>query len=143
MTGVWLIRISRLLLHEDTFELMVAPAIADLQCGPTAGAYAAVWTSMAGALTDDFTGDIRYVCEDIVTLMGLIAIQATYYSGMLLLLVAGMTTTQIAESLATGGTRALSAVIVFVFALSALPTMLCFWPPRRVRDSEPPSYLAT
>jgi hypothetical protein len=135
MAGAGLIRIARLLLHEDTFELMVAPAIADLQCAPTASAYAAVWTSMAGALTDDFSGDIRYVCEDITTLMGLIVIQASYYSGMLLLLVAGMTTTQIAESLATGGARTLSAAIVFVLALSALPTMLCFWPPRRVRET--------
>lgn len=135
MAGTWLIAIARVLLHDDTFELMVAPAIADLQRAPTADAYAAVWSSLAGALTDDFGGDIRHVREDIGTLMSLIVIQASYYSGMLLLLVAGMTTTQVVDSLATGGTRMLSAAIVFVFALSALPTVLCFWPPRRVRET--------
>ena len=143
MAGAGLIAIARLLLHEDTFELMVAPAIADLQRAPNAEGYAAVWRSLAGAVADDFGGDVRHVCEDLGTLMSLILIQASYYSGMLLLLVAGMTGPQIADSLATGGTRMLSAAVIFVFALSALPTMLCFWPPRRVRETEEPSYLAT
>jgi hypothetical protein len=136
MVGAWLIRIARALLHEDTFELMVAPAIADLQCAPSASGYSAAWASLAGALGEDVGGDLRYLADDIGMLMTLIIIQASYYSGMLLLLVAGMTTDQMVASLEGGGMRSLSAALLFVFTLSALPTMFCFWPPRRARGHE-------
>jgi hypothetical protein len=136
MTGTALIRIARGLLHEDTFELMVAPAIADLQCDPTPDAYAAVWTTLLGALWVDFDGDLRLIFEDAAMLLALVVIQAAYYSGILLLLVAGMSSRQMVTSLAGGGGRPFAAAVFFVLAVSALPTMLCFWPPRRSHDHE-------
>jgi hypothetical protein len=133
MTGGWLTDIARVLLHEDTFDLMVAPAIADLQFDTTPAAYVTVWTSLAGALGDDFVGDVRFVTEDIGTVLGLVIIQASYYTSMLLLLVAGMSARDIFESLANGVTLQLVAAAVLVFGASTIPTLLCCWPPRRVR----------
>jgi hypothetical protein len=56
--------VARSVLHEDTYELRVAPAIADLQIDATPAAYAAAWSSLAGACAEDFWLDVRAVAED-------------------------------------------------------------------------------
>ncbi len=136
MTGDLLTRITRALLHEDTFELMVAPAIADLQLEPTPAGYAAVGRSAVGALCYDIDGDLRLVCDDIGMLATLVLIQASYYSGMLLLLVARMNAKEALEHMATFAPQ-LVAAILFILGLSLFPTLLCFWPARRTGPHDP------
>ena len=131
MTGDFVARVGRVLLHEDTFELMAAPAIADLQLEPTTGAYAAAWSSLLGGFADDFCGDIRLVLDDIGTLATLVIIQAGYYSCMLMLLVAHMRTPEALQVVAAGAPPEFFIALFLIFTISTLPTLLCFWPPRR------------
>lgn len=135
MTGDLLAGAGRVLLHEDTFELMVAPAIADLQREPTPGGYAAVGATLAGAFVDDFCGDLRLVIDDIGTLATLVIIQAGYYSAMLVLLVAHMRTPEALQIVAAGAPPEFFIALFLIFTISTLPTLLCFWPPRRVRET--------
>lgn len=137
-SGAWLAAVTRRLLHGDTFDLIVSPAIADLQFevpggGPAAQVrgYVAVWVALAGALWYDFDTDLQVVLDDVVTLLALFAIQASYYACMLTLLVAGMTTEQVFAHLARGVSPIAVVVIAGLFAASAIPTLLCFWPARR------------
>jgi hypothetical protein len=135
MTGARLIRLGRRLLHHDTFELFVAPAIADLQYAPPPAAHTAAWRSLAGALREDLAGDLRFlVTGDLGLMLGLIAMQSCYYGGMLLLLVAHMRTVDALDQLAHGGAPRLLATVLSLIGASAVPTLLCFWPPRRTAD---------
>jgi hypothetical protein len=131
MRGEWLIRLGKALLHEDTFELMVAPAIADLQVDGTTAAYVAVWYSLTCAWWTDFDGDVRLVFDDAGMLGGLVAIQASYYSGMLLLLAAGMSARDAIIAVLSGDSPQFVAALSLILIASTVPTLLCFWPPRR------------
>jgi hypothetical protein len=131
MTGLRLTRVAQAVLHEDSFELIVSPAIADLQFSPGRGARIGVWVAFLGALWTDLQDDVRLVIDDAAMLAALVLIQACYYSGILLLLVVGMTARQLAESLAAGPSPTLIGVLLLILALSTAPTLLCFWPPRR------------
>jgi hypothetical protein len=131
MRGEWITRFARLLLHEDTFELMVAPAIADLQVDNRLEAYLPVWTSLLYCWATDLHGDVRLVFDDLGTLAGLTLIQASYYSAMLLLLVAGRSGKEVIQVLLDGGTPQFFVCAALVVSFSTLPTLLCFWPPRR------------
>ena len=131
MTGDLLAGIGRVILHEDTFELMAAPAIADLQLEPTAGAYAAACLSLLGGFADDFRGDIRLVVDDLPMLATLAGIQAGYYSCMLMLLVAHMRTPEALQLVAAGAPPQFFIALFLIFTISTLPTLLCFWPSRR------------
>ena len=135
MTGTRLTRVFRALLHHDTFELFVAPAIADLQHSPTTTAYAVVWTSLLGAVSQDIAGDVDYVMNDVGLMLGLVAMQTCYYGGMLLLLVAHVRADEVIEQLANGGSVRLTATLIGVVTASAIPTLLCFWPPRRTLEA--------
>lgn len=129
--GAWLTPVARAILHRDSFDLMVSPAIADLQVDPGMAAYAAVWTSLAGALADDVAGDLRLVLEDIEMLLTLVLIQACYYAGMLLLLVVDMDARELWSSVVSGPAPMLVLTALLVAAISIVPTVLCFWPSRR------------
>jgi len=134
MPGAWVTRVAHALLHQDTFELMVEPAVADLQFEPSAAAYVAAWATVAGAWSQDFAGDARLVLDDIAMLAALIGIQASYYSGLLLLVVTGRNGKEAFQMIARGDRPEIVIALTLIVALSALPTLLCFWPPRRVRE---------
>ncbi len=131
MTGDCMGRLMRGVLHEDTFELFVSPAIADLQLSPTRASYLVVWTSFLGALGHDVTGDIDHVMHDIGLMVGLVAMQTCYYCGLLLVLVAHIRVDQMLGRLADGGGLLVAAAVLGVILASSVPTLLCFWPPRR------------
>jgi hypothetical protein len=131
VTGDFLARVMRRFLHEDTFELIVSPAIADLQHTPTRTAYLAVWSSFLGALGNDVSGDVGYVLEDLGLMIGLVAMQTCYYCGMLLVLVANVPADQMLGRLANGAGPLVAAAVIGVILASSIPTLLCFWPPRR------------
>jgi len=134
MRGAWVMRVSQALLHQDTFELMVEPAIADLQFEPSVTAYLAAWATVAGAWSHDLAGDARLVLDDIGMLGALIGIQASYYSGVLLLLVTGRNGKEAFQMIVRGDRPEIVIALTLIVVLSALPTLLCFWPPRRVRE---------
>jgi len=137
MAGDGLIRVARSVLHEDTFELMVAPAIADLQIDATPAAYAAAWSSLAGACAEDFWLDVRAVAEDAAMLGVLMGIQASYYACMLMLLAAHISVTDAVGMLLSGPGQPFLLAVSLLVTVSAVPTLVCFWPPRRVRESDP------
>ena len=116
MRGAWLSSLARRLLHDDTFDLVVSPAIADLQFEERG--HTAVLTALAGALCHDFAGDLRALCEDAAMLARLIGIQTGYFAGML-----GM----------MGGMRRDTAplLLLALAGLCAVGTLLLFWPEKR------------
>lgn len=135
MTGDRLTRLLRAVLHEDTFALFVAPAIADLQHSPSPAGYAAVWTSLIGAMANDVSRDLAVLANDIGLMLGLVAMQACYYGGMLLLLIADVRVDDALSRLANGGGLQVTSLVAGVIVASAIPTLFCFWPPRRTLDA--------
>jgi hypothetical protein len=134
MRGAWLLSLARTLLHEDTFELLVEPAIADLQADGSIHAYAPVWISLVYAWCVDFEGDVRLILDDAAMLATLIGIQAAYYSSVLLLLVTGKRGKDALAMFVNGEHPEYLIAIAAIVALSALPTLLCYWPPRRIHE---------
>lgn len=141
MSGRWLARVARRLLDAETFELMVAPAIADLQFESRTGAwparcraYAAVVTTCAGAVAHDIAVDLRVLHEDAPTLATVVLMQIAYYSSMLLLPFAGTSPRELVAAVLNGSGPAVAATLAVVVALSTIPTLVCFWPARRIPD---------
>ena len=125
MPGDWLTRVTRRLLHDDTFELIVSPAIADLQFEssslgtPPARAYLAVWIALAGGLVLDLDHDIRDIIDEGTTFATLALVQSSYYLAMLALVFDGMS-------------RSASLTLALcVIAVSTMSTTALFWPDRR------------
>jgi hypothetical protein len=134
MRGDWLTTVGRRILHSDTFEIIVSPAIADLQFDSwrIGSGYVGVWRAFGGALCRDLGRDLRILCDDAATLTSLIVMQACYYA-CLLTLMSGLTTSGLAavrafERISADAALAFALIIV---GLSTVPTLLCFWPARR------------
>ncbi len=139
MRGDWLTTVARAMMHDDTFDAIVSPAIADLQFeAPAAGyvcsarGYAGVWVAVTGAVRRDLARDLRVLSDDAATLTSLVFMQACYYT-CLLTLMSGLTTSGLTAVHAfdrISGEAALIFVCIIV-GLSTIPTLLCFWPARR------------
>ncbi len=116
------------MLRERTFELVVAPAIADLQydlpaCGPLRRArhrVALLSTFLWGVWEDAFSD------SSALTFLALTLIPACYYSLL-------MTICMPAESYlrATPEGRLLTAGVILVLSLG--PVIACYWPERPAR----------
>ena len=138
MRGVWLTRLSEAFLDQETFDLVVSPAIADLQFEArdaglvtTARGYAGVWVALGGAICRDTHADLRLILADASMLTTLIVLQAAYYAG-LLTLISGVVSKRAFESLTAESTLAIGSVIL---TLSVVFTVLLFWPERRCSSS--------
>ena len=132
MPSVWFSTAARRILHDDTFDLVVAPAIADLEFeaptvrgAGTVRAYAAVWVALGGALCIDVERDLRVLVANGSTLFGLALLQGCYYTAMLTLLL---------DSLSTSASV---AVVVGLFGVSTVSTAALFWPSRREHPRTP------
>lgn len=142
MPGTWIARFGGRLLHADTFALMLSPAIADLQFeapargAARAGHYCAVLRAFAGALWFDLTADVNSLTGDLPTIGVLTAIQASYYT-FLLVLLSGLGTGRLSaldvDILITRGIYYMLAVGI----ASVLTSSACFWPPRRTAAASP------
>jgi hypothetical protein len=133
MRGDWFTSLARPIFHRDTFELVVSPAIADLQFEPRSGrGYAGVWMALGGAMWRDLRSDLRILSGDAGTLGTLVVMQACYYT-CLLALMSGLTTSGLTAIDAFDRLRSGAAVFfaVLIASLSTVPTLLCFWPARR------------
>jgi hypothetical protein len=131
--GAWLTSLARPVFHRDTFELIVSPAIADLQFEPpSAGGYAAVWLALAGAACRDLRSDLGVLSGEAGTLGGLVVMQACYYT-CLLTLMSGLTTSGLTaiDAFARMSSGAAIFFAALIAGLSTAPTLLCFWPARR------------
>ena len=112
-----MVRISQRFLSTRSFELIVAPALADLEFeehGMTAGGLIAVCRAFAGAVVDDVTNDIGQAAF----FMGLALIPACYYAFLFLLCVPMRVTLD-------STTLALAGIVVL---LSVSPAVACYWP---------------
>jgi hypothetical protein len=130
--GDWFTSLARPMFHRDTFDLVVSPAIADLQFErPSARAYAGVWVAFGGAVLRDFRSDLRILSGEAGTLGALVVMQACYYT-CLLTLMSGLTTSGLtaidAFNRISGGAALFFTALIA--GLSTVPTLLCFWPAR-------------
>jgi hypothetical protein len=110
-------------LTERTFELIVAPALADLQFDATtsplgrARNYLAVVRAVAGGLHDELS-------RDSASFLVLALLPASYYIALL---------TVFWDFFMKNGARGVSLAVVLIAVLSFAPVMACFWPERRTR----------
>jgi hypothetical protein len=131
--GDWMTSLARPIFHRETFELIVSPAIADLQFEPaSARGYVAVWIALSGAVRRDLRSDFRILSDDVGTLGALVVMQACYYTCLLTLMsglsTSGLTAIDAFERVSGGAAIFFAALIA---GLSVVPTLLCFWPARR------------
>ena len=126
-------------LRERTFELVVAPAIADLQFDERATGLrrvrnsAAVLSAVAWGIYEDATSDPG----GLLTFALLALIPACYYT-MVVAICAPLPGRAISLPLTGTGVRV--AVGLTLFALSLGPVLVCYWPDRPTRrvDTETP-----
>jgi hypothetical protein len=120
-------------LRERTFELVVAPAIADLQFDEAATGMrrarnaTAVLSAFVWGLYEDVTSDVG----SLVTFVGLTLIPACYYT-LLLMICAPL------GELPVGALHSRLVVGLAILVLSLGPAIACYWPerpaPRLPRD---------
>ena len=121
--------ISERFLSARSFELIVAPALADLEYeehGLTVGGSLAVSRAVIGAVVEDITNDLGQAAF----FMGLALIPAFYYAFLFLLCMQARVTLD-------STTLALGVVVVI---LSMSPAIACFWPdplPKRATQETP------
>ena len=121
--------VSQRFLSTRSFELIVAPAVADLEYeerGLTAGGLLAIGRAVIGAVVDDITNDPGQAAF----FFGLALIPAFYYAFLFLLCLQVRVTF---DSTMVG----LGAVVVL---LSMSPAIACYWPeplPKRVSRETP------
>lgn len=114
---------SERFLSARSFELIVAPALADLEFEShrvTAGGLLAVCRAVAGAVVEDVTNDLGQAA----VFLGLALIPAFYYAFLFLLCMQ--------VRVAVDGTIVGLGAIVVVLSMS--PAIACYWPeplPRR------------
>lgn len=128
-------RLLRPLLHADTYDLFVVPALADLDYAPCLAAHMTVWRSLVGAASCDLRSDVQSLTRDVRLIAALTLMQGCYYGAMLLLLVADVRMDEAVARLTHGGAVVLAGLVAAVLLASALPTLCCFWPPRRARSA--------
>lgn len=120
--------LSRRFLTERSFELIVAPTLADFELDTAAGAHGvamarwSVLVALAGAVWEDTVRG-----GDLATFAGLVCIPACYYTFFFLL------------GLPDGMSRLSSTIVaglaVAVITLSLAPAIVCFWPDRETRHT--------
>lgn len=143
MAGTWLSRIGRRVLHAESFALMLSPAIADLQLesmdSPFVAPlhYVAVLRAFAGALWFDVSGDLLVMRDDLPMIGVLTAIQASYYTFMLVLL-SGFGAGRPLQMQIDDGVMVRGLCFVAGIALASIATSsACFWPPRTTGAATP------
>ena len=110
-------RTSERFLSARSFELIVAPAVADLEYeapGLTAGGLLAIGRAVIGAVVEDITNDLGQAAF----FFGLALIPAFYYAFLFLLCMQARVTLD-TTTLALG---------ILVVLLSMSPAIACFWP---------------
>jgi hypothetical protein len=127
VTGVETITsLSERLLRERTFELVVAPAIADLQFDSGAAGLrrarneAAVVAAFAWGLYEDLTHE-----SGALTFATLAMIPACYYTFLV------MVCAPDSDLVSTSGGRLTVAAVISVVSLG--PVIACYWPERQPR----------
>jgi hypothetical protein len=117
-------------LSERTFDLVVAPAIADLQFDDDASGVrrarnaAAVVAAFAWGVYEELASDPG----GLVTFALIALLPACYYT-MLVAVCAPIRGSARAYPLSSEGV--LLAIGLTIFALSLAPALVCYWPPRR------------
>lgn len=110
-------------LTDRTFELIVAPALADMQFDAGTGVlgrarnYFAVLRALAGGLHDELS-------RDTFSFLVLTLVPASYYTALL---------TVFWDFFAAEGAVAVLSTGTLILVLSLGPVMACFWPERHVR----------
>lgn len=120
--------LSTRFLSDRTHELIVAPALADLQYdsgegAPSARARFSVVVALAGAAYEELTSDLR-----ILTIAGLALIPALYYAFLLMLVLPQASTYFVELTLGVG-------------VMSLAPVLVCCWPERTPRRPPQPDAL--
>jgi hypothetical protein len=123
-------RLSARFLTERSFELIVAPALADLQYDDATGRTAAVTryvpvlAAFAGGLWDDAVRG-----GDFGTFAGLVLIPVCYYTFFFLL--------GLPEGMGHVSSGLIATLAIMVVMLSLAPVIVCYWPERVPDDPSP------
>jgi len=137
MPGSWIVRVGLKVLHRDTFEMILSPAIADLQFETTArsaarpGDYCAVFRALCGALWFDMSSDLLALKGDANMIALLTLLQTSYYTFMLVLLSGLGTGTLAAIEIDNDLVARALSYVAGVSVACLLTSSVCFWPPRR------------
>jgi hypothetical protein len=132
--------LSTRFLTERSFELIVAPALADFELDAVSGTHrqfaarAAVLSAFSGAVWEDAVRG-----GDLARFAGLVLIPVCYYTFFFLLGLPGGVS-RLSSAMVTG-------LAVAVVTLSFAPALVCFWPERQLPRSAdadlPPSRSAS
>jgi len=142
MPGTWLARFGQRYLHDETFALVVSPAIADMQFEAPARLlmrarhYVAISKAFAGAFCCDAAKDVQSLRDDLPTIAGLTLMQASYYAFLLLLLSGFGSSKFLSQHPDETMLLRAASCIAAVAMLCLIPTTACFWPPRRRHRAE-------
>jgi hypothetical protein len=121
-----LVNLGQRFLSTRSFELIVAPALADVEFehrGVTTGSVLAVCRAFAGAVVEDVINDLGQTA----LFVALALIPACYYAFLVLLCLPGR--------VAFDGTTLTLALLAAVLSVS--PAVACYWPdPLPKRDSQ-------
>lgn len=122
-------------LRERTFDLIVAPAIADLQFDEAEGDRRrhvrnrlAVVAAFAWGVYEDLTND-----SGALTFAGLTLVPAAYYSALAVFVLRLGPTHPADLPFVTSGTSQVLAIVCIIAVLSLGPVIACYWPERRPR----------
>ena len=138
----WMARIGQRLLHGDTFDMMLSPALADFQFETTIrsaarpGDYCAVLRALLGALWFDVSSDLVALKSDADMIALLTLLQTSYYAFMLVLF-SGLGTERV--SMLDLGDGLVARTVSYALVISAvclLTSSVCCWPPRRTCQSQ-------
>ena len=144
MPGTWLGRIGYRLLHRDTFEMMLVPAIADLQFEVSMreqprgcpADYWALMRALCGAFCFDVWRDLSALKSDADMIALLTLLQASYYTFMLVLL-SGLGAGQVsALKVDEPFVARATSYIAVVTAACLVTSSMCFWPSRHAPASD-------
>jgi len=140
--------IAEQFLSERAYDLIVAPAIADVECDGTGAPlhpvrdYASVFAAFTGAVYEDMASN-----GTLLTVAGLALIPAAYYYFFLILLAAPQTAA-LAAGPPLNGWRVIFAsstghllLAALIGVLSLAPVLTCCWPERVPRRASQPDTL--
>lgn len=140
--------IAEQFLSERAYDLIVAPAIADVECDGTGAPlhpvrdYLSVFTAFAGAAYEDMASN-----GTVLTVAGLALIPTAYYYFFLILLAAPQTAAFPAASPLIGwrvifaGSLGHLLLAALIGVLSLAPVLTCWWPERAPRRTPQPDAL--
>lgn len=132
MRGDRLAKFGGRVLQTQTFELIAAPAIADLQFEAAAGGFWRICRGYGGAWRALFAAVAHDSLEALPTFAVLVLLQACYYTALLTFIggLTGVFDLRVALPTFLAGLTSLQlfSIVSVIALLSIVPVAACYWP---------------